>query len=123
MLNYQRNLKPNARQLRKTMTDAEQLLWSALRRKQILSTQFYRQKHIGTYIVDFYAPKAKLIVELDGSQHAQVAHNKRDIARDAFLQGQGLRVLRFNNLQVLQETQCVLDVIFAAVEQGLANPP
>ena len=68
MLNYNANLKDKARQLRKNLTDSERALWSRLRNKQILNIQFYRQKPIGEYIVDFFAPRAKLVVEVDGSQ-------------------------------------------------------
>ena len=69
MIPYNKDLKPFARELRKNMTDAELHLWNRVRRKQINGYQFYRQKNIGSYIVDFYCPAAKLIIELDGSQH------------------------------------------------------
>lgn len=69
MLKYNATLKPYARRLRGEMTDAEQKLWSRLRRRQIGSVQFYRQKPLGGYIVDFYAPAIRLVVEVDGSQH------------------------------------------------------
>lgn len=86
--------------------------------------QFYRQKPIGNYIVDFYAPKAKLVVEVDGSQHVDLAHAQKDAQRDAYLMGQRLRVLRFGNLQVLQELDAVVDVIFRALTDRLdGNPP
>ena len=76
------------------MTDSERALWERLRRKQVLAVQFYRQKPIGNYIVDFYAPKAKIVVEVDGSQHMESEQAARDLQRDAFLASQGLRVLR-----------------------------
>ena len=66
---YKPTLKPLARNLRGNMTDAEQRLWSKLRRKQILGVQFYRQKPLANYIVDFYCAAANLVIELDGSQH------------------------------------------------------
>jgi very-short-patch-repair endonuclease len=69
MLPYSANLKSHARELRKRQTDSESLLWSHLRGKQLLGVQFYRQKPIGQYIVDFFAPSIKLIIEVDGSQH------------------------------------------------------
>ncbi len=69
MLNYRPHLKPFARTLRTNMTDAEQKLWYHLRRKQIQGVQFYRQRPIDKYIVDFCAPSVKLIIEVDGSQH------------------------------------------------------
>jgi very-short-patch-repair endonuclease len=76
MLKYNPRLKAKARGLRSALTDAEQRLWNRLRRKQILGVQFYRQKPIGNYIVDFYAPAARLVIEVDGAQHAETAHVK-----------------------------------------------
>jgi very-short-patch-repair endonuclease len=101
------------------MTDSEQLLWYRLRRKQIMGVQFYRQKPIGNYIVDFYAPKASLVVEVDGLQHMEKGHREADLRRDAFLESQGLRVLRFDNLQVLHELDAVVEVIFWVVGERL----
>jgi very-short-patch-repair endonuclease len=111
MLPYDKRLKSNSRSLRSNMTDAEQLLWQRLRRKQINGWQFYRQKPIGYYIVDFYCAAAHLVVELDGSQHFEADHQRADQQRDAFLQSLGLRVLRFDNRQVLLETVAVVEVI------------
>ena len=71
MLRYKDQLKHKARQLRKNMTDSERVLWSRLRGKQISDVQFYRQKPIGEYIVDFFAPRTKLVIEVDGSQHLE----------------------------------------------------
>jgi len=85
MLPYSRQLKQNSRELRSNMTDAEQKLWYRLRRKQINGWQFYRQKIIGSYIVDFYCPAARLVVELDGSQHFEPQHQAADQKRDAYL--------------------------------------
>ena len=121
MLKYNRQLKPLSRRLRLDMTDSEQLLWSRLRRKQILAVQFYRQRPIGQYIVDFYAPTAKLIVEVDGSQHFDNEHVVNDEQRDAYLNGVGLQILRFNNLQVLKELDAVMGVVFQAVKTGQAK--
>lgn len=108
---YSRNLKEPSRELRSSMTEAEQRIWSQVRCKQILGIQFYRQKPIGPYIVDFYAPAAKLVVELDGSQHLEPEHSRRDAERDTFLAEQGLLVKRFNNIQALTETGAVMDEI------------
>ncbi len=111
------------------MTDSEQALWSRLRRKQLLGVQFYRQKPIGNYVVDFYASKVKLVVEVDGSQHLDADHAKKDVERDCYLTGQGLIVLRFNNLQVLQELNAVVEVVFRVVAERVGrggnptNPP
>ena len=86
MLKYNPKLKTKARSLRAGLTDAEQCLWRRLRRKQILDVQFYRQKPIGNYIVDFYAPAARLVVEVDGSQHVELAQAKYDERRSKYLE-------------------------------------
>jgi very-short-patch-repair endonuclease len=115
MLKYQSNLKPLARHLRSNQTDVEQFLWSRLRRKQLDGVQFYRQRPIGRYIVDFYAPSVKLVIELDGAQHLEVDHATRDQQRDAYLDSVGLRVMRLNNFEVLQEIEGVLQVILEKI--------
>ena len=87
---YNRELKMRSRELRSSMTDAEIRLWSKLRRKQVHSFQFCRQKPIGNFIVDFYCPKARLVIEVDGGQHYQEQGMARDAARDSDLSGLGL---------------------------------
>lgn len=119
MLPYGRHLKGHARALRKEMTDAERVLWSRLRRKQILGIQFYRQKPIEQYIVDFHAPAVKLVIEVDGGQHFQDAHLIKDAQRDSVLAGEGLMVLRFDNRQVLLETDAVMEEIYRVCEMRL----
>jgi len=104
------------------MTDAEQLLWRHLRRKQVHNVQFYRQKPMLSYIVDFYCAAAKLVIELDGSQHYEKAHQANDQLRDVALAQLGLKVLRFDNRQVLTETAAVLAVIHEEVSNRM-NPP
>ena len=69
MLQYNPNLKQIARRLRRETTESEQALWSRLRGRQMLDMQFYRQKPIWNYVVDFYAPRARLVLEVDGSKH------------------------------------------------------
>ena len=124
MIKYDPKLKQEARRLRSQMTDSERALWARLRRKQVQSVQFYTQKAIGNYIVDFYAPKAKLVVEVDGSQHKDSDHAAADSRRDAYFGSEGLRVLRFDNLQVLKEIEGVMEVILRAVAESLEeNPP
>lgn len=109
MLNYNKNLKRIAQKLRKNMTDAEKLLWSRVRMKQIGGLQFYRQAIIGEYIVDLYCPAAKLIVEIDGGQHYYGEIQESDKTRDDQLTYLGLKVLRFSNLDVLQNIDGVLE--------------
>ena len=95
MLPYNSKLKPKARILRSNMTDAEQFLWARVRRKQILGVPFYRQKPIGQFVVDFYAPRVSLVIELDGGQHFEQEQLQYDQRRSVFLEQQGLTVLRF----------------------------
>ena len=78
MLFYNTRLKQISRQLRSNKIDAEKLLWLRLRAKQLKGRQFYRQKIIGNYIVDFYCPKANLIIELDGGQHYTEKKTRRE---------------------------------------------
>jgi very-short-patch-repair endonuclease len=99
------------------MTLAEIKLWNRLRRCQIHGVQFYRQKPIGPYIVDFYAPSARLVIEVDGSQHLENDQRYRDLERAAFLGESGLQVLRFDNRQVLVDMELVMQVIEAAVSK------
>ena len=84
MLEYNPKLKQSSRKLRSDMTDAEQALWAKLRRKQIMDVQFYRQKPIGQYIVDFYAPTVNLVVEIDGGGHFEEATKQYDARRTTF---------------------------------------
>ncbi len=115
MLSYNQRLKTKARSLRKSLTDAEQRLWSRLRRKQIEGVQFYRQKPVGNYIVDFFAPAVRLVVEVDGAHHFTPTEAENDRRRSEFLGQQGLRVLRFNDRQVLLELDSVVEKIFRAM--------
>ncbi len=112
MLPYNQKLKFLARELRKNMTDAKRRLWSKIRRKQLKEFQFYRQKNIGNYIVDFYCPAAKLIVEIDGGQHYSEERIVKDEIRDAFLGGLGFKVLRFSNSDVFVNIEGVVKEIY-----------
>ena len=123
MLNYRADLKAKARQLRSNMTDAEQKLWYQLRRKQLLGIQFYRQRPLGEYIVDFHAPEVELVVEVDGSQHQEQDAIQYDSARTAYLKSLGLTVMRFDNLQVLNETDSVLEMIHQYVRDRQSPLP
>lgn len=97
------------------MTDAEHRLWFRLRRKQLHGVQFYRQKPLGAYVVDFYAPAVGLVVEVDGGQHFEQAAMLADARRTDVLRGMGLQVLRFDNRQVLLETEAVVEEIWRFV--------
>jgi very-short-patch-repair endonuclease len=113
MLAYNHNLKQHSQALRKKMTEAESHLWKRLRGKQISGLQFYRQKVIGNYIVDFFCAKANLVIELDGGHHYSDEGILRDIERDRYLQAQGLQVLRFTDRDVFINTEGVLKQIMA----------
>ncbi len=115
---YPKSLKQHARQLRSNMTDAEQLLWSRLRRKQVHGLQFYRQKPLGRYIVDFYCAKEGLVIEVDGGQHYSEKGLARDSIRDADLTALNLRVLRFSNDEVMRNMAGVMCVIEQAVVES-----
>jgi very-short-patch-repair endonuclease len=113
MLSYDKRLKPLSQHLRKNMTDAESLLWIKLRRKQLKGHQFYRQKIIGKYIVDFYRPKANLVIELDGGQHYSEAGKAKDRARNDVLKEMGIRVLRFSDRDVFENIGGVMEGIWS----------
>ena len=100
-----KGLKSNSQTLRRNMTKEENLLWHNFLKKYPL--QFRRQYVIGNYIVDFYCHKAKMVVELDGSQHYEPQEMKKDAVRTAYLESQGLCVLRFTNTEVLRQFQSV----------------
>jgi very-short-patch-repair endonuclease len=109
----------NARKLRKSMTDAERLLWSKIRNEQ-LGVKFRKQVPIGRYIVDFYSYQCHIAIELDGSQHLdQVEY---DTVRTAFLAGDGITVLRFWNNEALSNIDGVVGVILAAVDAAKPSP-
>ena len=99
--------------LRKDMTDAERWLWPHLKDRQFDGKKFRRQAPIGIYVADFVCFELKLIVELDGSQHA--IRGDHDEARTAWLESQGFRVLRYWNFQVFEELESVLEAIWLAV--------
>ena len=99
------NLTPYARSLRKNMTKEERRLWYGFLRD--LPCQIHRQFVIDRYIVDFYCASAKLVIELDGSQHFEEQKQKEDSERDAFLHVQGYTVLRYSNYQIHREFDAV----------------
>ena len=104
-----------ARKLRKNLTEVERRLWSRLRRRQLDGYKFRRQHPIGIYVCDFVCLEAKIIVELDGSQHLDQAPH--DLHRDNFLRAREFRVLRFWNGDVLTRTDSVVETIFEALHR------
>ena len=104
-----------ARKLRANLTEAERLLWSRLRRRQLADSKFRRQHPIGPYVCDFACIEKSVIVELDGSQHLDKA--PYDFRRDAFLRSKGFRILRFWNGDVLSQPDNVGETIFEALHR------
>ena len=112
MLSYNKTLKEYSRRLRKEITDTERTLWSKIRVKQLKGYQFYRQKPIGNFIVDFYCPKANLVLELDGGQHYTEDGMIKDRLRDDFMRSIGLRVLKFSDREVFENIEGVIEKIW-----------
>jgi very-short-patch-repair endonuclease len=110
-----------ARELRKSMTEAERKLWRGLRMRQMHGYKFRRQFPVGSYIVDFVCLEARLIVEVDGGQHADETYG--DVERDEWLKSQNFRILRYWNNQVLNELDCVLDDIARALQSSPPSQP
>ena len=115
------SLLDNAKSLRRTMTDAEQKLWYHLRAHRFMGLKFKRQKPIGHYVVDFACIEKKLVIELDGGQHAEAV--EYDHERDAWLCSQGYTVLRFWNNDLLNETESVLEQIRLALTLSPSPSP
>jgi very-short-patch-repair endonuclease len=112
---------PRARSLRRNPTDAERKLWQALRRKQVEGFRFRRQHPIGPYVVDLVCLSEKLVIEVDGGQHA--SQLERDTQRTRWLESRGYRVLRFWNHDVLRNTRGVVETILEAANRREGPPP
>jgi len=108
-----------ARRLRCAPTDAERVLWYRLRNRALIGAKFRRQHPIGPYVVDFVCVEARLVVELDGGQHAGCADDAR---RSALLRSLGYRVLRFWNHEVFEEREAVLEAIVAFLQATSPQP-
>jgi very-short-patch-repair endonuclease len=104
-----------ARQLRKNSTDAERLLWRALRSRQLHGYKFRRQQSLGPFIVDFVCLEARLVIELDGGQHNEEKQAVHDAERNVWLRKEGFQVLRFWDHEVLKQLDVVKDAIGKAL--------
>ncbi len=118
MKGYSNTRKNKARSLRKSTTDAELRLWQLLRNRSLQHCKFRRQHPIGQYIVDFTCLEQKLVIELDGSQHADQIRYDSD--RTVFLEKAGYKVIRFWDNDVLAQTENVMQVIYDAL--GCPSP-
>jgi type I restriction enzyme R subunit len=103
--------KELARELRSNETIAEELLWALLRNRNMLGFKFRRQHQFGEYIADFYCRQAKLVIECDGAVHDGNDAWQHDQKRDSYMVGQGLRVLRFKNDDIVHDTAAVIEKI------------
>ena len=111
MINNLPEMKPFRRKLRKNMTAAEVALWLMIKNKQLDGERFLRQYSIGHFVVDFYCPKHKLAVELDGEVHFTEEAAAYDAKRTAYLNSVGVQVVRFENFEVFQYPMRTLDEI------------
>ena len=100
-----------AKELRKLETEAEKILWSQLNRNQLLGLQFRRQHPINRFIADFFCPKIKLVIEVDGSIHDIPEYQAHDIGRSEVLNDFGITVIRFTNEQILNEIDSTIKQI------------
>jgi len=112
MPNQNRLISPHAKQLRQDLTDAERALWHELRARRLSGFEFKRQWTLGPYVVDFCCWEARPIVEVDGGQH----NDEMDARRTTWLEGEGYRVVRFWNNEVLENREGVLQAIIEALE-------
>jgi very-short-patch-repair endonuclease len=103
--------------LRKNQTDAERKLWLLLRNRQLAKVKFRRQFPIDRYILDFYSPEYKLGIEADGGQHYSDEGEVKDELRAGKLAGYGIQILRFNNLDILNNIEGVYEVILKTIEE------
>jgi very-short-patch-repair endonuclease len=108
-------LRKRAKDLRRDMTEAERIIWYNVRSHRLQGAGFRRQTPIGPYVVDFVCHEAKVIIEVDGGQHFESGNIARDARRQAYLEAQGYRVLRFNNRDVMTNKAGVLVTIAAVV--------
>ncbi|WP_354168520.1 MULTISPECIES: DUF559 domain-containing protein [unclassified Bradyrhizobium] len=115
-------LRANARTLRRNSTDAERILWSELRAGRLNGASFRRQVPIENYIADFICHAAKLIIELDGGQHFSDEGERADARRSAVIEAEGLKVLRFSNLDVMTNRAGVLETIATTIAERAPTP-
>jgi len=110
-----------ARTLRKTQTPAERLLWSKLRSRQLSGCKFRRQYPFEKFILDFYCSEAHLAIEIDGGQHAEDEHRKKDNFRTLMIKRKGIRLIRFWNDDVLKHLDDVIAEIDATLNEIMTN--
>lgn len=110
------------RQLRVSLTEPERRLWSKLRARQLHGLKFRRQHGIGPFIVDFYCPERSLVLEIDGESHADAEQIRKDQQRDRYLESIGLRVIRYQNHDVMNNLDGVLEDLLKRVSSDATSP-
>jgi len=120
-----KNLKANRKKLRNSLTPAEAKLWSLLKDSQLENRKFRRQHSVGPYVLDFYCPSEKLCIELDGVAHFTDGGYEYDTARTEYLKALNIRVIRFENRDVFENTEGVLEEIKGNLlsKQTTPTPP
>lgn len=121
MLERNKNLVSLAKSMRKDMTPHENRLWFQFLRKYPI--RVYRQKIVGSYIVDFYCDKAKLVIEVDGSQHYEPDEKEKDQKRTDYLESLGIHVIRFSNREIDREFRGVCEMIHNTVVNRIGFDP
>ncbi len=114
---YNRKIQMSRRrELRKRATPPEKILWNLLRKQNIYNIKFYRQYGIGAYIADFYAPSLRLCIEIDGKQHHTKMGKEYDAERDNYMGSLNVKVIRFKNELVIEDTENVVNEIKRAIK-------
>jgi very-short-patch-repair endonuclease len=111
-----RSNKNFRKELRNSLTAAEAVLWQNLKGRQLLGKKFRRQISIGRYIVDFYCPECRLIIELDGERHFSITMDEYEARRTKYLEEEGLRIMRFENKELYDDLEGVLETIKEALK-------
>ena len=111
------SMKKRRQILRKNMPKTEIILWSKIRRKQILDCRFRRQYSVGAYVLDFYCPEMKLAIEIDGDSHCRASAEEYDKLREDEVKQLGIQFLRFQNTDVYKNLNGVLQTIYEKIEE------
>src|SRR5262245_50730488 len=111
-----RSSKTFRKELRNCLTAAEAVLWQSLKGRQLLGKKFRRQISIGRYIVDFYCAEARLVVELDGERHFSITMDEYETERTLYMEREGLKVIRFENKELYEHLEGVLETIKQALQ-------
>jgi very-short-patch-repair endonuclease len=120
-MNHDRRLVEFAREMRREPAPAERLMWRLLRNRRLAGFRFRRQQPVGHYIADFYCAVARLVIELDGDTH--IGNEEADKLREEYLRERGLRVIRFWNVELFENSEGVLEAVYTACLEGAKGNP